>query len=164
MTILWDGRFPFSGYSSIYNGFSNVNSQTWVLNSKNPRIFSGDWENFMEMENTLKKSGFFGFIWAFFLHSGWPWKNIVNVHDLSDHAVCLLDDGAFGSVLADRFYKFSKRSSGMNPAACNFKIVAFFCKLVIDLVSVCDHSSGESLQEFLGMFLNDGKATSQREG
>ena len=79
------------------------------------------------------------------------------MHDLSDHAVCLLGDGAFGSVLADRFYKFSKRSSGMNPAACNFKIVAFFCKLVIDLVSVCDHSSGESLQEFLGMFRMTGR-------
>lgn len=45
----------------------------------------------------------------------------------------------------------------MNPAASNFKSVAFFCKLVIDLISVCDYSSGESLQEFSGMFRMTGR-------
>ena len=79
------------------------------------------------------------------------------MHDLSDHAVCLLGDRAFGCVVADRLYKFSKRSSGMDSAASNFKIAAFFCKLVIDLVSVCDYSSGESLQEFSGMFRMTGR-------
>lgn len=60
--------------------------------------------------------------------------------------------------LADRLYKFSKRSSGMDhPAASNFKIAAFFCKLVIDLVSICDYSSGESLQESPGMFRMTGR-------
>ena len=79
------------------------------------------------------------------------------MHDLSDHAVCLLGDGGFGGVLADRLYKFSKRSSGMDPAAGNFKIAAFFCKPVMDLVSICDYSSGKSLQEFPGMFRMTGK-------
>ena len=45
----------------------------------------------------------------------------------------------------------------MDPADSNFKIVAFFCKFVIDLVSVCDYSSGESLQEFPGMFRMTGR-------
>ena len=41
-------------------------------------------------------------------------KGVVDMHDLSDHAVCLLGDRAFGCVLTDRLYKFSKRSSGMD--------------------------------------------------
>jgi hypothetical protein len=64
---------------------------------------------------------------------------------------------AFGCVLIDRLYKFSKRFSGMYTAARNFKIPAFFCQLVIDLVSVCDHSSGKSLQEFLRVFRMTGR-------
>ena len=69
-----------------------------------------------------------------------------------------MGDRTFGCVLADRLYKFSKRSSGMDhPAASNFKIAAFFCKLVIDLVSICDYSSGESLQESPGMFRMTGR-------
>ena len=62
--------------------------------------------------------------------------------------VCFLGDRSSGSVLTDRLYEFCKRSSGVDPAACDFKITAFFCKLMVDLVSIRDHSAGESIQEF----------------
>lgn len=84
-------------------------------------------------------------------------KDVVDVYDLSDHAICLLGNRVFSCVLTDKLYEFCKRSSGMNLAASNFKIALLFCKFVIDQVSVCDYSSGESLQEFPGMFRMRGK-------
>ena len=55
------------------------------------------------------------------------------MHDLCDHTVCFLGNQSSGSVLTDRFYEFCKRSSGVDPATCDFKILAFFCKLMVDL-------------------------------
>ena len=63
-------------------------------------------------------------------------KGIIDVHDLHDYAVCFLRDGTFGGVLTDRIYEFGKRPSGMDPAACDFEILAFFCKLMVDLISI----------------------------
>ena len=45
----------------------------------------------------------------------------------------------------------------MDPAACYFKITAFFCKLMVDLISIRDHSSGECLQEFPRMVRMTGR-------
>ena len=45
----------------------------------------------------------------------------------------------------------------MDPAACNFEIPAFFCKFMVDLISICDHSPGKRLQEFPGMFRMAGR-------
>ena len=45
----------------------------------------------------------------------------------------------------------------MDPAACDFKITAFFCKLMVDLVSIRDHSAGESIQEFPRMVRTAGR-------
>lgn len=39
----------------------------------------------------------------------------------------------------------------------NFKIAVFFCKLVIDLVSVCDYSPGKSFRKFTGIFRMTGR-------
>ena len=50
----------------------------------------------------------------------------------------------------------------MDPASCDFKITAFPCKFMIDLVSIRDHSPGESIQEFTADGLSGGKAASQR--
>lgn len=63
---------------------------------------------------------------------------------------CLCTVGGFD-------HEFSKRSSGMDPAACNFEIPAFFCKFMVDLISICDHSPGKRLQEFPGMFRMAGR-------
>lgn len=78
-------------------------------------------------------------------------KGIVDVHDLCDHAVCFLGNRPSGGIRPDRFYEFCKRSSCMNSASCDFKITAFPCKFIIDLVSIHDHSLGESIQEFTRM-------------
>ena len=83
--------------------------------------------------------------------------NANDVHDLCDHAICFLGNRPFGSVLTDRLYEFCKRSSGVDPAAGDFKIPAFFCKLMVDLVSIRDHSSGECLQEFPRMVRMTGR-------
>ena len=39
----------------------------------------------------------------------------------------------------------------MDPAACDFKILAFFYELMVDLVFIRDYNTGERLQEFLWM-------------
>ena len=131
----------------------------------------------MKIDIHIEKSSFFVAAWTFFLDSGRPWKKIINkpeifvihvmrnlseqqveifkgivdVHDLCDHVVCFLGDRSSGGILPDRFYEFCKRSSCMDPASCDFKITAFPCKFMIDLVSIRDHSPGESIQEFTRM-------------
>ena len=71
------------------------------------------------------------------------------MHDLCDYTVCLLSNRALGRIQTDKFYEFCKRSSGMDLAACEFKIPAFAGNLVVDLVAIRDYSSGESFQEIL---------------
>ena len=84
-------------------------------------------------------------------------KGIIDVHDLCDHAVCFLCNRSSGSILIDRLYGFCKRSSGMDTASCDFKISVLFCKFMVELVSVRDHSTGECLQEFPWMIRMTGR-------
>ena len=67
------------------------------------------------------------------------------MHDLCDHAVCFLGNRPFGGILPDRFYEFCKRSSCMDPASCDFKITAFPCKFMIDLVCRCCDTVAEKI-------------------
>ena len=55
------------------------------------------------------------------------------------------------------FSSNNNTSEIMDPAACDFKITAFFCKLMVDLVSIRDHSAGESIQEFPRMVRTAGR-------
>ncbi len=71
-------------------------------------------------------------------------ESIVDMYDFSDHAVCFLSNRPFGGVLTDRLYELRKRFSGMDPAACDFKIPALFGKFVVDMVSICDSGSGKT--------------------
>ena len=95
-------------------------------------------------------------------------KNVGGIEGL-----CVIDPAVHGDARGYfmETYEFSKRSSGMDPAACNFEIPAFFCKFMVDLISICDHSPGKRLQEFPGLFRmagrlpvkkNDGMGSTQR--
>ena len=70
---------------------------------------------------------------------------------VSYHRVAFGSDSALGFFGADGLDEICLFSSGVDPTAGDPQILSFVPELVVDLISISNHSPGKAFQEVSGM-------------